>query len=61
MADILSTTAEQIIKLLRTTVVIYQVTRNGTLSDPSLFSSNNPDENVSMTDLVRDEEAAVTA
>lgn len=61
VADILSTTAEQIIKLLRTTVVIYQVTRNGTLSDPSLFSSNNPDENVSMTDLVRDEEAAVAA
>ncbi|MEG2477146.1 sensor histidine kinase KdpD [Gordonibacter sp.] len=61
VANILSTTAEQIIKLLRTTVVIYQVTPHGTLSDPSLFSSNNPDENVSMTDLVREDEAAVAA
>lgn len=59
--SILSTTAEQVIKLLRTTVVIYQVAPGGKLLDPSLFSSGNPDENVTMTDLVSEGETAVAA
>lgn len=61
VANILATTAEQIIKLLRATVVIYQVAPNGKLLDPSLFSSGNPDEKVSMTDLVGSDETAVAA
>lgn len=61
VANILSTTAEQIIKLLSTTVVIYQVMPSGKLLDPSLFASGNPDERVSMTDLVREDEIAVAA
>ncbi len=61
VASILSTTAEQIIKLLRATVVIYQVAPNGKLLDPRLFSSGNPDETVSMTELVSNDEAAVAA
>ena len=59
--SILSTTAEQVIKLLRTTVVIYQVSPSGRLLDPSLFSSGNPDEDVTMTSLVSDDERAVAA
>ena len=59
--SILSTTAEQVIKLLRTTVVIYQVSPSGRLLDPIPFASGNPDEDVTMTSLVGDDERAVAA
>lgn len=59
--NILSTTAEQIIKLLNKTVVIYQFSSDGHLLSPSLFSSRNPHESAAMTDLVSSDEAAIAA
>ena len=42
-------------------IFIYQVSPSGRLLDPIPFASGNPDEDVTMTSLVGDDERAVAA